>query len=154
MNELSEEEAFAITHGANFVVVPGEPALADDPRKWRRLWTLHGEAITVGWISEHPGTRPQAWHTFDAPALGQRFEGERDIDFLERFNAIDDKENEGIKAVAVELVKYNAPRRPDQPRTNFIVDSDGIVAYALRHSLITELDVPTLEAERWKYDLP
>lgn len=31
------------------------------------VWEEHREAILVGWIEEHPGTRPYAWWEYDAP---------------------------------------------------------------------------------------
>jgi hypothetical protein len=38
------------------------------------LWEVARDAVVAEWIRRHPGTRPQAWWTFDAPRWADPFD--------------------------------------------------------------------------------
>jgi hypothetical protein len=118
---------------------------------WRELWETHKHEIMDNWIETYAGSRPPVWWKFIDAHLPMRLEGEREIDYLERARQIEAREIAFIKSKAVQLLKHNMLRNPADRLSHFIPDSDGLVSYALRHDLIGEVDVPTLEAERWKY---
>ena len=47
----------------------------------RRAWAMHRDTLIAAWIAEHPGTRPHAFWSYDAP---DRLEGETERAYLSR----------------------------------------------------------------------
>jgi hypothetical protein len=48
-----------------FLLENGSAETLDDSSEI--AWAFHGPAITEAWAKKHPGTRPAAWWTIDAP---------------------------------------------------------------------------------------
>lgn len=38
-----------------------------DTLRMKQDWERHGQRLTAEWEAEFPGTKPYAWHKFDAP---------------------------------------------------------------------------------------
>ena len=66
------------------------------PYDRREVWCDLREQLLAEWVSEHPGTRPFAWWTYDAPEpLG---EGESQVQYLTRLGLMDANERRRLDA--------------------------------------------------------
>ncbi len=62
-------------------------------------WKELRDELLPRWIREHPGTRPFAWWSFDAP--GPR-EGDSELDYLRRHNLLTPGERQNLAGLCDE----------------------------------------------------
>jgi hypothetical protein len=120
----------------------GSSDLEDTPGVWRRLWRESRAALLAEWIEENPGTRPEAFYRFDCGRFPDQTDDESQPEYLERLGLIGESEREAIRQKALELIAHNRNRSPYEPRTNFIPDAYGYVAYAIRFNLLQPDECP------------
>ncbi len=116
----------------------GNADLADNPEQWERLWDDHRDMLLAHWISDNPGTRPPAWHKFDAAeAWDEESETETEPEYLHRLGLLAPEEVEAVVAKARTLAEYNRCRNGNEPTSNFIPPRDA-EQFAIDHGLLSE----------------
>jgi hypothetical protein len=98
-----------------------EPDLETTPGTWEELYGLHRAEIDADWISQHPGTRCEAWWQFVAPE-GDVHEDEGEMAWLYDRGFLEAAEIELLQQAAIRLTLYNRERR-----SNFCLPSLAVV---------------------------
>jgi hypothetical protein len=121
----------------------GVPSLADDPALWADVWRQSRAELLPAWIARAPGSRPPAWHRFDAGNLPEREELENEVEWLHRCRLIGPEELDAIRVKGKSLANYNRGRRGGGPNANYI-PPDDIHIFAIEHGLLTEEEAAIL----------
>ena len=133
---MNANDAYNVQTGRPMIMVEARP-LEDDPALWEEVWAHWRAELLPSWIDGHPGSRPPAWHRFDAAAFPGRAEGEAEVDFLDRIGELSAEEIEAIARKARGLAEFNScGRLPEKPSTNFIPPGP-LESFAARVGLLT-----------------
>jgi len=114
----------------------GTPDLEDDVELWRSVWESKQGELLPKWVAQHPGSRPRAWHIYDAWEYDDIEDFENETTWLYRLGLIGDEELAGIQRKAQDLAKYNAGRSPDDAASNFS-QPDDVHVFAADHGLLS-----------------
>ena len=110
----------------------GEPDLETEPNLWREVWSQSRHEVLTGWIAKYPGSRPPAWHKFDAR---EPWDSDRELEceYLARLGLLAAEEIPVIGEKAKEIVDFNRMHSAK----NRLPDRDGLVEFARRRGLLT-----------------
>jgi hypothetical protein len=129
---MDSMRAAHIYRGVNPIRIAGRSDdLEGDPQLWAELWERHRARLLPEWIREHPGSRPPAWHTFDAMATGSSWdeEVETEVEYLHRLDLMEPQELAAIRDKAKDLARFNSAYARGDPRGHFI-EPDAVVMFA------------------------
>ncbi len=144
---MTSLDTFTLAHigsGRSLIGCTDEGDLAETPDVWLELYERHRDAVLAYHVERTPGSRPEAWHQFEAPALPAQQPEEPEAHWLERIGQIDDDERAAILAKARELIRYNSGRDPNNPSSHFVPDTHGHIEFATDHDLLEDSELPAV----------